>query len=57
MLKVTPCVLVLLRPHTHENQESLPAMDRRAVRPALASACELLRQVGNSQDKKLNPVP
>ena len=57
MLKVTPCVLVLLRPHTHENQESLPAMDRWAVRPALASACELLRQVGNSQDKKLNPVP
>ena len=40
-----------------EQKPSLAAMDHWAVRPALASACELVRQVGNSQANKLHPVP
>ena len=40
-----------------EQKPSLAAMDRWAVRPALASACELVRQEGNSQANKLHPVP
>ena len=40
-----------------EQKPSLAAMDRWAVCPALASACELVRQVGNSQANKLHPVP
>ena len=40
-----------------EQKPSLAAMDRWAVSPSLASACELVRQEGNSQANKLHPVP
>ena len=40
-----------------EQKPSLASMDRWAVCQALASVCELVRQVGNSQANKWNPVP
>ena len=40
-----------------EWKPSLAALDLWAVRPALASGCELVRQEGNSQANKLHPVP